>query len=103
MCSASASAKATARPRRSAFGAKVGAPRPWPASLVAAFSNPNRPPRSGLAALGSNGTARQRLWNKLMKYDFLIDTYDTERLKVLSVWSEFRDEDLTVRPKTDDP
>ena len=24
-----------------------------------------------------------------MKYDFLIDSYDTERLKVLSVWSEF--------------
>jgi uncharacterized damage-inducible protein DinB len=38
-----------------------------------------------------------------MKYDFLIDTYETERLKVLSVWSEFRDEDLAVRPKHDDP
>lgn len=33
-----------------------------------------------------------------MRYGFLIDTYDTERLKVLSVWSEFRDEDLPVRP-----
>jgi uncharacterized damage-inducible protein DinB len=38
-----------------------------------------------------------------MKYDFLIDTYETERLKVLSVWSEFRDDDLAVRPKHDDP
>lgn len=38
-----------------------------------------------------------------MRYDFLIDSYDTERLKVLSVWSEFRDDDLTVRPKQDDP
>jgi uncharacterized damage-inducible protein DinB len=38
-----------------------------------------------------------------MTYDFLIDTYETERIKVLSVWSEFRDEDLTVRPKHDDP
>lgn len=38
-----------------------------------------------------------------MTYDFLIDTYDTERLKVLSVWSEFRDDDLTVRPRHDDP
>lgn len=36
-------------------------------------------------------------------YDFLIDSYDTERLKVLSVWSEFRDEDLEMRPKADDP
>jgi uncharacterized damage-inducible protein DinB len=37
-----------------------------------------------------------------MKYDFLIDTYDTERVKVLSVWGEFRDEDLPVRPRHDD-
>src|SRR5512134_312087 len=37
-----------------------------------------------------------------MKYDFLIDTYDTERVKVLSVWSEFRDDDLPVRPSPDD-
>src|SRR5215475_11801778 len=28
-----------------------------------------------------------------MTYDFLIDTYETERLKVLSVWSEFRQDD----------
>jgi uncharacterized damage-inducible protein DinB len=38
-----------------------------------------------------------------MTYDFLIDSYETERLKVLSVWSEFRDDDLRVRPKPDDP
>ena len=37
-----------------------------------------------------------------MKYDFLVESYQTERLKVLSVWSEFRDEDLAVRPKQDD-
>jgi len=37
-----------------------------------------------------------------MKYDFLIDSYQTERLKVLSVWSEFRDDDLRIRPKQDD-
>ncbi|MFL6279719.1 MAG: DinB family protein [Vicinamibacterales bacterium] len=37
-----------------------------------------------------------------MRYEFLIDSYDTERLKVLSVWSEFRDDDLPVRPKHDD-
>lgn len=33
-----------------------------------------------------------------MRYRFLIDTYSTERLKVLSVWSMFRDEDLLFRP-----
>jgi uncharacterized damage-inducible protein DinB len=38
-----------------------------------------------------------------MRYDFLIDSYESERVKVLSVWSEFRDDDLTLRPKQDDP
>jgi uncharacterized damage-inducible protein DinB len=38
-----------------------------------------------------------------MRYDFLIDSYDTESVKVLSVWSEFRDDDLAVRPREDDP
>jgi uncharacterized damage-inducible protein DinB len=37
-----------------------------------------------------------------MTYDFLIDTYATERVKVLSVWSEFRDDDLPVRPRSDE-
>jgi uncharacterized damage-inducible protein DinB len=37
-----------------------------------------------------------------MRYDFLVDSYDSERLKVVSVWSEFRDDDLHVRPKQDD-
>jgi uncharacterized damage-inducible protein DinB len=31
-------------------------------------------------------------------YDFLLDTYETERVKVLSIWSMFRDEDLPARP-----
>lgn len=38
-----------------------------------------------------------------MQYAFLVETYATERVKVLSVWSEFRDSDLTVRPRQDDP
>ena len=38
-----------------------------------------------------------------MKYDFLLETYETERVKVLSVWSEFKEEDLAVRPKPNDP
>src|SRR3954464_2200533 len=37
-----------------------------------------------------------------MRYEFLIETYATERIKVVSVWSEFRDEDLCVRPRSDD-
>jgi uncharacterized damage-inducible protein DinB len=37
-----------------------------------------------------------------MKYDFLVDTYETERIKVVSVWSEFRDEDLPFRPRETD-
>ena len=38
-----------------------------------------------------------------MRFDFLVETYETERIKVLSVWSEFRDEDLPVRPNARDP
>jgi len=37
-----------------------------------------------------------------MRYAFLVETYATERVKVVSVWSEFRDEDLPVRPREDD-
>ena len=38
-----------------------------------------------------------------MRYDFLIETYATERVKVLSVWSEFRDDELPRRPNPEDP
>jgi len=37
-----------------------------------------------------------------MRYDFLIETYATERIKVISVWSEFRDDELTRRPHPED-
>ncbi|MBI3831794.1 MAG: damage-inducible protein DinB [Planctomycetes bacterium] len=33
-----------------------------------------------------------------MAHDYLIETYATERIKVLGVWSMFRDEDLSWRP-----
>jgi uncharacterized damage-inducible protein DinB len=35
-----------------------------------------------------------------MRYGFLIDTFATERLKTLGVWSEFTDDDLEFRPAT---
>ena len=38
-----------------------------------------------------------------MRYDFLVETYETERLKVLSMWSEFHDADLSFRPNPSDP
>jgi uncharacterized damage-inducible protein DinB len=38
-----------------------------------------------------------------MRYLFLVETYATERIKVLSVWSEFREEDLPIRPNAHDP
>ena len=38
-----------------------------------------------------------------MRYEFLVETYATERVKVVSVWSEFRDGDLRVRPREGDP
>ncbi len=37
-----------------------------------------------------------------MRYQFLIDTYETEIEKVLSVWATFDDEDLPVRPHASD-
>lgn len=38
-----------------------------------------------------------------MRYSFLVETYETERIKVVSVWSEFRDQDLPIRPNATDP
>ncbi len=37
-----------------------------------------------------------------MTHDFLVETYATERLKVLSVWSMFEDRDLAFRPRAGD-
>lgn len=37
-----------------------------------------------------------------MRYQFLLDTYETECIKVVSVWSFFRDADLPVRPHPSD-
>ena len=37
-----------------------------------------------------------------MAYDFLVETYATERVKVVSVWSEFHDADLPCRPNPSD-
>jgi uncharacterized damage-inducible protein DinB len=37
-----------------------------------------------------------------MKYDFLVETYETERVKVLSVWTMFKDEHLPARPNPAD-
>ena len=37
-----------------------------------------------------------------MPYAFLVEAYDSERLKVLSVWSEFHDTDLPFRPRDGD-
>jgi len=37
-----------------------------------------------------------------MSYDFLVDGYASERIKVVSVWAEFRDGDLPVRPSQED-
>jgi uncharacterized damage-inducible protein DinB len=33
-----------------------------------------------------------------VNYDFLVSTYETERLKVVSVWSMFTDDDMDTRP-----
>ena len=38
-----------------------------------------------------------------MRYDFLLETYASERIKVVSVWSEFHDDDMEFHPKLNDP
>lgn len=53
--------------------------------------------------MAAGGTLELNLQGMAMTYEFFIDAYATERLKVLSVWSEFRDDDLPVRPKQEDP
>ena len=35
----------------------------------------------------------------MSRYDFLIETYRTERLKTLSVWSQVPDARMTFRPE----
>ena len=37
-----------------------------------------------------------------MRYEFLVETYASERRKVLATWSSFQDEDLGVRPHPSD-
>jgi uncharacterized damage-inducible protein DinB len=37
-----------------------------------------------------------------MPYDFLLETYATERIKVVSVWSEFLEQDMEFRPRHGD-
>jgi len=35
----------------------------------------------------------------MSRYDFLIETYRTERIKTLSVWSQFKDDEMEFRPE----
>lgn len=37
--------------------------------------------------------------SEMNRYDFLVETYRTERIKTLSVWSQFDDSDLEFRPE----
>ncbi|MDQ1406033.1 MAG: hypothetical protein QOG55_1662 [Acidobacteriaceae bacterium] len=38
-----------------------------------------------------------------MTYDFLVESYETERVKIVSMWGEFRDEDMHRRSRDGDP
>jgi uncharacterized damage-inducible protein DinB len=37
-----------------------------------------------------------------VRYEFLTETYETERIKVVSAWSMFTDQDLNIRPHATD-
>src|SRR5262249_51881493 len=60
--------------------------------------------RNGGVRLGKNESYREFIERRegKMRYYFLVDTYATELLKVVSVWSEFRDEDMEFRPNAGD-
>src|SRR5512142_2209745 len=34
----------------------------------------------------------------MASYDFMVDTYETEGIKIASVWSQFADEEMEFRP-----
>ena len=44
----------------------------------------------------------QQVKNGSIRYRFLVDSYETEILKVLSVWSMFNDDQLSLRPHASD-
>jgi hypothetical protein len=52
-----------------------------------------------VAGLRRNARERGGQIIAVMKYDFLADTYESECIKVVSVWSDFKDHDLPVRPR----
>ena len=81
-------------------GRPIPSPAPASGSLSASSVSDRVPLTRGLP-LGIRSWPFQG--TDAMPYDFLIDTYDTERIKVVSVWSEFTDDDLPVRPRPDDP
>ena len=39
----------------------------------------------------------------MSRYDFLVDTYRTERIKTLSVWSQIPDDRMAFRPEPRPP
>lgn len=49
-----------------------------------------------------NGDSHGGVFVQAMRYNFLIKTYETERIKVISAWSMFTDQDLAVRPHPTD-
>ena len=58
---------------------------------------------SGLANRSELVQSENQRVNHKMTYRFLVDTYETERLKVLSVWTMFDAKDLIFRPHPADP
>src|SRR5881296_1998803 len=58
-----------------------------------------QPPAEKAAAGLRGGRSAGGTLRGMPRYDFLLETYDTERLKTLSVWSQFRDEDFGFRPE----
>src|SRR5690606_41801211 len=57
-----------------------------------------RPSGSTICRLAGN-LSRRSADDSMSRYDFLVDTYRTERLKTLSVWSQVPDDRMAFRPE----
>src|SRR5262245_8712092 len=86
---------ATRRSRRSRRGGRPWRPRP---SSTATSSGTRA--RGWAPSSGARGAAIEKIparSSSMARYDFLVDTYRTERLKTLGVWSQIPETRLRFR------
>jgi uncharacterized damage-inducible protein DinB len=71
----------------------------WRAGVSPAGRAAGRLYSNGERSRQAEAVARRWREAQVARYDFLVETYSTERIKTLSVWSQFRDGELAFRPE----